>query len=93
MVVSREEVEKTAALARLAMEPQEITALAEELREFIIYLQKLKAIPPEGAREEREGNAGTLAGGPSPLRREQVLALAPASCDGYIQAPGVMEDE
>lgn len=93
MAISREEVEKTASLARLAMAPDEVTALVVELQNFIEYLEKLKAIPP-GQVEERRGNAGkNLVGGSFSLEQEQVLALAPASCDGYIQVPGVMASE
>lgn len=88
MSVSRDEVERLAALARLRLSEEEIDRLAAELSEVLGHLESL----PEGA--EREG--GTVGPAHAPLRDDSgapdamdrpVSALAPAWVDGFFTVP------
>lgn len=95
--ISLEEVLKVARLARLSPSEAEATSLQHELDAILGYVALLDAVDTTGI--EPTAHAITLA---SPLRADVVveslsqaeaLAAAPASRDGGISVPKVMEVE
>jgi aspartyl-tRNA(Asn)/glutamyl-tRNA(Gln) amidotransferase subunit C len=48
MEITRQEVEKVAKLARLAMTEAETAAYSQQLNQIVAYVQKLKTFPTEG---------------------------------------------
>ena len=48
MEIAKQEVEKVAKLARLAMTETEAAAYSQQLNQIVAYVQKLKTFPTEG---------------------------------------------
>lgn len=48
MDITRQEVEKVAKLARLALTEAETTAFSQQLNQIVAYVQKLQTYPTEG---------------------------------------------
>ncbi|MBA2485246.1 MAG: Asp-tRNA(Asn)/Glu-tRNA(Gln) amidotransferase subunit GatC [Nitrospira sp.] len=48
MEITKQEVEKVAKLARLAMTEAETAAFSQQLNQIVAYVQKLKTFPTEG---------------------------------------------
>ena len=48
MEIAKQEVEKVAKLARLAMTETETAAYSQQLNQIVAYVQKLKTFPTEG---------------------------------------------
>ncbi len=92
MLISREQVKKTAALAKLALGEEELDKLANQLQEFLDYIDVLREIPAgevEPAGEDRESWLSEREDA-SCLRQEQVVTLAPDSIQGMIRVPKVI---
>ncbi|SDI88859.1 Asp-tRNA(Asn)/Glu-tRNA(Gln) amidotransferase subunit GatC [Natribacillus halophilus] len=93
--VSREQVEHVADLARLTFTEEEMKTFAKHMGEIITYAERLNELNTEdveptthvmGVRNVlREDDAR-----PS-LDREDVLKNAPASKDGQIEVPSVLD--
>ena len=98
MSVPREEVERIAGLAALALDPAELPELTAQLDRIVGFVARLAEAGPLESSED--------AGGPpvdSPLREDAVLPpdlarspaeLAPESVDGFFVVPrlGAMEE-
>jgi aspartyl-tRNA(Asn)/glutamyl-tRNA(Gln) amidotransferase subunit C len=93
--LERDAVLHIAKLARVELSDQEIEAFSEQLSEIIGHFDALNAVDTEGV----EPTAHTLplrnvmaddASRPS-LPRDQVLALAPNTEDGYLRVRAVLE--
>ena len=95
MKLEREAVLHIAKLARIALSDEEIDRFSEQLSEIITHFDVLSSIDTEGV----EPTAQTL-----PLRnvfaedvsrpslpRDEVLALAPNTEDGYLRVRAVLE--
>jgi aspartyl-tRNA(Asn)/glutamyl-tRNA(Gln) amidotransferase subunit C len=93
--LEREAVLHIARLARVALSDEEVSTLAEQLGDIIGHFDVLNRIDTDGV----EPTAHTL-----PLRnvmaddearpsmpREDVLALAPVTGDGYLRVRAVLE--
>lgn len=93
MHISRKQVKGTAALAKLALGEEELDKLANQLQEFLDYIDVLREIPAEVAEPARADRGAWLSGqkDASCLGQEQVLALAPDSVQGLIRVPKVIE--
>jgi aspartyl/glutamyl-tRNA(Asn/Gln) amidotransferase C subunit len=98
MSVPREEVERIAGLAALALEPAELPELTAQMDRIVAFVARLaSAVPLE------ESAIGAGAPGDSPLREDVVLPpdlargpaeLAPEFVDGFFVVPrlGAMEE-
>lgn len=93
MHISREQVRKTAALAKMALGEEELEKLARQLQEFLDYIDVLREIPDGEAESAGEDRVPRLSirEEASCLRQEQVVALAPDSSQGLIRVPKVIE--
>ncbi|MGH9535675.1 MAG: Asp-tRNA(Asn)/Glu-tRNA(Gln) amidotransferase subunit GatC [Terriglobales bacterium] len=101
MQVSREEVERIAALAYLDLSPEEIERMRKDLSEILGYVAQLQEVNVEGV----EPMAQVAAGGDAPatqLRSDearegftqaQALANAPQAAAGCFQVPRVLGNE
>jgi aspartyl-tRNA(Asn)/glutamyl-tRNA(Gln) amidotransferase subunit C len=94
MRLSREEVEYVASLARLGLEPDEITRLQDQLSSILDHIAALdtldtEAIPPT-AQVVTLSNVlrDDLVTGSLP--REEVLVNAPRSFDGFFEVHAVL---
>jgi aspartyl-tRNA(Asn)/glutamyl-tRNA(Gln) amidotransferase subunit C len=95
MSVTREEVEHIARLARVRLSPEEIERLSRQLSGILDHFAALSAVNTEGveptahplplANVMREDSVA-----PS-LPRDDVLANAEATEDGYIRVRAVLE--
>jgi len=94
MKITPEEVEATAALARLALTDEERDRLARELDAILVYMEKLAALDVEGVapmthavelrcplREDAVGEQ---------LGAEVALASAPRAHDGFFEVPRII---
>jgi aspartyl-tRNA(Asn)/glutamyl-tRNA(Gln) amidotransferase subunit C len=95
MKVDRDVVIHTAKLARVELTESEVEMFAEQLSEIIGHFDTLNAVNTDGI----EPTTHTLPlknvmaddeSRPS-LPREQVLALAPSTDDGYLRVRAVLE--
>lgn len=94
-MISRQDVEDTAALARLDLSEEEIERLTQELGKITDYVQQLSAVDVEGVQVG--GEEFNLANvwredevAPS-LKPEALLDNAPATEAGYLRVPKVVE--
>jgi aspartyl-tRNA(Asn)/glutamyl-tRNA(Gln) amidotransferase subunit C len=89
MALNTEEVRKIAALARLALKPEEEAVLAGQLGRIVDYIDQLQryetAGEPGSGVEAREADDRAHAC----LPRELFLANAPAALDGFLLVPMV----
>lgn len=89
MALTVEEVRRIAALARLALTPDEEETFVAQLGKIVDYIDQLKEFPtaeaalPETAGFEAEDRVGSC------LPRETFLANAPESRDGFLLVPEV----
>jgi aspartyl-tRNA(Asn)/glutamyl-tRNA(Gln) amidotransferase subunit C len=92
--LSRSDVEHVALLARLGLDEDELARLEVQLNHILdqyAILARLDtdSIPPTAQVIELENILREDVAGPS-LRREPVLANAPARSDGFIVVPPVL---
>ncbi|GMV49585.1 MAG: Glutamyl-tRNA(Gln) amidotransferase subunit C [Nitrospirae bacterium] len=69
MEITKQEVEKVAKLARLALTEAEIAAFGQQLSQIVAYVQKLKSFPTEGVEP-----TATVLGQTNVFRPDQVEA-------------------
>jgi aspartyl-tRNA(Asn)/glutamyl-tRNA(Gln) amidotransferase subunit C len=96
MPLSKEEVRRIAALARLRLSPEEESRLAGELSAILDYVRQLEELDVEGV----EPMTHALAAGETPFRDDAVLpglspdealANAPARSGTCFQVPRIIE--
>jgi aspartyl-tRNA(Asn)/glutamyl-tRNA(Gln) amidotransferase subunit C len=95
VAITREEVHRVAALARLRLEPEEEARLAVDLDHILESFAKLQTLDTTGVEPARG-----LAGAATPLRDDAVtnppagdalLAGAPAGDGRYFRVPKIIE--
>lgn len=95
MIVDKSHVRKAANLARIAVPEERLETLSQELNSILNWVEQLKEVDVEGV--EPLANPVEM---PLPLRvdtitdgdkRDQVLANAPRSEDGFFVVPKVVE--
>jgi aspartyl-tRNA(Asn)/glutamyl-tRNA(Gln) amidotransferase subunit C len=95
-IITRQEVEHVALLARLAFEPDEIERFTSQLNDILGHVARLDDLDTSQVAP----TASVVAGLSTPLRedepwvgplREEVLAGAPASERGFYRVPRVLE--
>jgi aspartyl-tRNA(Asn)/glutamyl-tRNA(Gln) amidotransferase subunit C len=86
-------VDRMAALARLALSPQEVRLFARQLAEVLDYAESLQALDLTGVPPMRHAGEGELfrADEPAPgLARSVALDGAPDAEDGLFRVPRVL---
>jgi aspartyl-tRNA(Asn)/glutamyl-tRNA(Gln) amidotransferase subunit C len=96
MALSREEVEHIAILCRIALSPEEVERMQEQLSLILEQFEVLreldtKGVPPTGHAVPLENVQREDAATPS-LSRPQVLANAPRSEEEMFRVPMVLEE-
>jgi aspartyl-tRNA(Asn)/glutamyl-tRNA(Gln) amidotransferase subunit C len=89
MALTREDVKKIAALARLRFSPEEEAKLTGQLAKIVDYIDQLQRF---AAAEPEAGSRGVREAEDRPrecLPRERFLANAPASMDAFLLVPEV----
>jgi aspartyl-tRNA(Asn)/glutamyl-tRNA(Gln) amidotransferase subunit C len=87
MPISREEVARIAALARLALDDDEMAGMTRDLGAILGYVETLRAAPLDGDAGEAEVSAPAA----TPFRDDEPRpALAPG--EATEQAPGANHD-
>ncbi|MFP4080850.1 MAG: Asp-tRNA(Asn)/Glu-tRNA(Gln) amidotransferase subunit GatC [Ectothiorhodospira sp.] len=95
MSLSREEVEKIAHLARLAVRPEDLDAYARELSGILAFVEQMESVDTEGVTPMAhpvEASQRLRPDQPSePDRRDRFQAIAPAVEGGLYLVPRVIE--
>lgn len=94
MDLTVDEITRIAALARLRLSPEDEAVLPAQMGEIVAFVDRLarfEIAEPEGGFEGRgEPPPGTAVDEPvAGLPRDQVLANAPATTDGFLVVPEV----
>lgn len=90
MDISKEQIIKTAALAKLMLQKDELDRLGQELQDILKYAEVLGDLPSGGV-DLQHSSPSVLTNPPlASLSRDQVLALAPESAQGMIRVPKVV---
>jgi aspartyl-tRNA(Asn)/glutamyl-tRNA(Gln) amidotransferase subunit C len=95
-VISREDVEHVARLARLALTPDELETMRTQLNAILVHIDALKAVDTTGV--EPTSHAVPLVNvfrddeprPPFPL--EDMLRNAPDRVDNFFRVPRIIED-
>jgi aspartyl-tRNA(Asn)/glutamyl-tRNA(Gln) amidotransferase subunit C len=95
MILSREEVQHIAELARLALSDEELALYQEQLSAILEYFERLQeldtgAIPPTATVLPLRSVMRADEPRP-PFSREDMLANAPASEEGFFKVPAVLD--
>jgi aspartyl-tRNA(Asn)/glutamyl-tRNA(Gln) amidotransferase subunit C len=95
-VISREDVENVARLARLALSEAEIERMREQLSGILAYIDKLRALDTAGVEPTshavplvnvmRDDETWTC------LPQDVALANAPERSDAFFRVPRIIED-
>lgn len=95
-VISREEVEHVALLARLAFDPEELSRFTSQLNDILAHVARLDELDTSLV----EPTATVLADQATPLRedepwaslsRDEALEAAPAAERGLFKVPRIVE--
>lgn len=94
--IEREEVERVAELARLALSEDEKELFCEQLGQILEYARELARVNTEGVEPtvhavQLQNVFRADVNRPS-LPKEQVLANAPEVQDGYFRVPRILEE-
>jgi aspartyl-tRNA(Asn)/glutamyl-tRNA(Gln) amidotransferase subunit C len=95
-MISREEVQHVARLARLHLTDEEAERMREQLDAILAYIDKLRELPVEGV--EPTAHAVPLVNVmrddalSACLPQEQALANAPDRADEFFRVPRIIED-
>lgn len=95
MKINRQDVETVALLSRLEMTPEELDVYAVQLNAILNYADILNTLDTTGV--EPTAHVLPLKNVMRPdevkasLPREQALAVAPETEDGYFKVPKIME--
>lgn len=101
-MVTKEEVEKVAGLAKLEFAPSEIESLTEELNNVLGYIDQLKEVDVRDVAPLENMNEAFSLSESTPLRADLVqpsvpveaaLKNAPKSADRYFLVPKVLATE
>jgi aspartyl-tRNA(Asn)/glutamyl-tRNA(Gln) amidotransferase subunit C len=93
--ITIEEIERVAKLARIGVTPDEATGLAAELDAIVKFVEQLQQVDIEGVKPtdqvtglENVTRADVVK--PAAQTRDELLANAPQSRDGYIVVKRVL---
>ena len=95
--ISRAEVARLAALARIDLEPEELTRLASELKVIVDAIAKVSEVAtddvPATSHPIPMSNVFRADEPQAPLPVAEVLAAAPSSEDGRFAVPQILGEE
>jgi aspartyl-tRNA(Asn)/glutamyl-tRNA(Gln) amidotransferase subunit C len=95
-VISREDVEHVARLARLALTPDELERMRTQLNAILVHIDALKAVNTDGV--EPTSHAVPLVNvfrddePRPPLPAEEMLRNAPDRAGQFFRVPRIIED-
>jgi aspartyl-tRNA(Asn)/glutamyl-tRNA(Gln) amidotransferase subunit C len=96
MEITKQEVQKVAKLARLAMTEAETATYAQQLNQIVAYVQKLKTFPTEGVDPTStllEQTNVFRPDEPQPsLSQDQALGNAPDAEDHRFRVPRIIQE-
>ena len=96
MEITRQEVEKVAKLARLAMTEAETVAFSQQLNQIVAYVQKLKTFSTEGVEPTSTVLGQTNVFRPDQtepsLSHEQALRNAPDAEAHCFRVPKIIQE-
>jgi aspartyl-tRNA(Asn)/glutamyl-tRNA(Gln) amidotransferase subunit C len=96
MEITKQEVERVAKLARLAMTEDETAAYLQQLNQIVAYVQKLKSFSTEGVEPTSTVLGQTNVFRPdqtqSSLSREQALMNAPDAEAHCFRVPKIIQE-
>ncbi len=96
MEITRQEVEKVAKLARLAMTEAETAAFSQQLNQIVAYVQKLKTFPTDGVEPTSTVLGQTNVFRPdqaqASLSHDQALGNAPDAEAHCFRVPKIIQE-
>ncbi len=96
MEITKQEVEKVAKLARLALSEAETTAFSQQLNQIVAYVQKLKSFSTEGVEPTStvpgQSNVFRPDQVQAPLSTEQALSNAPDAEAQCFRVPKIIQE-
>ena len=95
MILSDEEVLHIAQLARLRMNLEEVGAIARQMNDILIYMEKLNKLDTSGVEPTSHAipiyNVFRDDEVKPSFPHEEVLAIAPDEEDGHFKVPRIIE--
>lgn len=94
-MISKEEVQRVAKLARLGLTEEEVEKFQKELSSILDYIEKLKEVDITGVEPTRhsvlvENATRKDEGKESSTGSQKFLALAPETKDGYFKVKSIL---
>lgn len=93
--ISKEDVLKTAEVARLAITDEEATMYSTQLTKIVTYTEKIFDVDTDGVKPTTNGNIITnVLRNDEPVRwdkREEALQNAPDKEDGQFKVPAILD--
>lgn len=93
--ITKEDVLRTADLARLALTEEEAVMYSEQLTEILTFAEKINEINTDGVKPTTNGNTNTnVLRKDEPVtwdKRGEALANAPEVEDGQFKVPAIMD--
>ena len=93
--ITKEDVLRTADLARLALTEEEALMYSEQLTEILTFTEKINDINTDGVTPTTNGNDNTnVLRKDEPVswdKREEALKNAPETEDGQFRVPAIMD--
>lgn len=94
--ISKEDILKTADLARVTITEEEAEMYSEQITEILTFTEKIHEINTDGVKPTTNGNTVTnVLRDDKPVtwdKREQALENAPEVEDGQFKVPAIMEE-
>ena len=91
------DIAKVARLARLGLSDEELTAYGSQLEDILEHAARVQALPTDDVAPTAHPlpmvNAHRSDEVEPTLDRDEVLAQAPDSVDGFFRVPAFLEDE
>lgn len=95
VALTREELEKTAQVAHIALEADELAELTEQLNGVLAQIDKLKSLDAAGVEPMTHGTDAENVMRPDDVRpsltQEQALANAPDAASGGFRVPKILD--
>ena len=95
-MITREELEHVAQLAKLSFDEQELDELTPRMQSLVDMVEHLVEVDTEAVESTYHGNQRmNVYREDQPVKNDHYQALldnAPTSKDGYIQVPAILDD-
>ncbi len=91
------DIAKVAALARIALTPEELEQYGRQLGDILEHAERVQALPTEGVPPTSHPLPMTNAFRPDEvtpsLDRAEILEQAPDAVDGYFRVPRILDED